>query len=75
MYQMCAEWTPDRSGLLWHVLAKEAAAGTLCGRQPELPESAVCSDGVVEHYCVDCMTAFRSVVQGGSGPAREQAPA
>lgn len=61
MYAMCAEASADRSGLLWHVLAKDPRRGTLCGRRTPQPHLA--AEGAADHYCAACMASFRSEVQ------------
>ncbi|MEU7405503.1 hypothetical protein, partial [Streptomyces sp. NPDC044948] len=48
---------PEKAGgaLVWHVLAKQAAA-TLCGQQ--LRERMEASDGERARHCPDCMASF-----------------
>ncbi|MFF8268344.1 hypothetical protein ACF059_13230 [Streptomyces sp. NPDC016562] len=73
MYEMRAEFTPERSETLWHVLAKRQTTTTLCGYV--LPQAstvtALISEGTAERYCARCMAAFRSTVGQGADPAAE----
>ncbi|MFE9634590.1 hypothetical protein [Streptomyces sp. NPDC006463] len=73
MYEMRAESTPGGSEMLWHVIAKVPATGTLCGYTlaPDRTVTALLSEGVAERYCVPCMSAFRSVMESH---AQREAP-
>ncbi|MZE46932.1 hypothetical protein B9W64_34285 [Streptomyces sp. CS159] len=59
MYEMCVG--PEKAGgaLVWHVLAKQAAA-TLCGQQ--LRERREASDGERARHCPDCMASFEKLM-------------
>ncbi|WP_328923919.1 hypothetical protein OG429_04265 [Streptomyces sp. NBC_00190] len=65
MYEMRAESTPGGSEMLWHVIAKVPATGTLCGYTlaPNRTVTALLSEGAAERYCVPCMSAFRSAME------------
>ncbi|MGW0365547.1 hypothetical protein [Streptomyces sp. NPDC002990] len=65
MYEMRAESTPGRPEMLWHVIAKDQATGTLCGYilAPDRTVTALLSEGAAERYCVPCMTAFRAAME------------
>lgn len=64
MYEMRAEPTMDKRELVWHVIAKDATAGTLCGSHlPTPPHPATDGEATAERYCVPCMTAFSSAVR------------
>ncbi|MFF5707167.1 hypothetical protein ACFY7H_32465 [Streptomyces sp. NPDC012794] len=71
MYEMRAEFAPERSEMLWHVLAKGQTTTTLCGYS--LPQgstvAALMSEGTAERYCARCMTAVRSTVGNSAPPA------
>ncbi len=59
MYEMCVG--PEKAGgaLVWHVMAKRAAA-TLCGEQ--LRERIEASDGERARHCPDCMASFEKLM-------------
>lgn len=63
MYEMRAESTVDRGELVWHVIAKDAPASTLCGSHLAPPLAAMHSEATAERYCNPCMTAFSSAIQ------------
>ncbi|MFD3530348.1 hypothetical protein [Streptomyces sp. NPDC058664] len=65
MYEMRAESVPGRSEAVWHVLAREQSATTLCGHRlpEERTETAPMTERAAERYCVRCMTAFRAAVE------------
>lgn len=65
MYEMRAESSPGRLEMLWHVIAKEPATGTLCGYilAPDQTVTALLSEGAAERYCVACMSAFRAAME------------
>ncbi|GGY70057.1 hypothetical protein GCM10010385_19790 [Streptomyces geysiriensis] len=70
MYEMCVG--PEKAGgaLVWHVMAKQAAA-TLCGEK--LRERIEASDGERARHCPDCMASFEKprAPPPCCGPARE----
>ncbi|MFG2986602.1 hypothetical protein ACGFYQ_36080 [Streptomyces sp. NPDC048258] len=70
MYEMRAESTPGRSEMLWHVIAKDPATGTLCGYTlaPDQTVTALLSEGAAERYCVPCMSAFRTAMERHTPP-------
>ncbi|MCQ4079976.1 hypothetical protein NGB36_05060 [Streptomyces sp. RB6PN25] len=67
MYEMRAgPATTGSSGLVWHVLAKDDARTTLCGRQlsPQAqPPGPAREEATTERYCSSCMTAFRETME------------
>ncbi|MET9963730.1 hypothetical protein ABZ128_32445 [Streptomyces sp. NPDC006326] len=68
MYEMRYA-SADRREAVWHVLAKEAASGTLCGLRL-VSASKTAPAGAGERYCAACMEAFGAVMHGaGAGPA------
>lgn len=68
MYEMRAESTSDRGELIWHVIAKDATADTLCGSLLAPLQSAIeaAAVPVTERYCAPCMTAFSTAMQGST---------
>ncbi|MFB7463569.1 hypothetical protein ACFCZ1_08685 [Streptomyces sp. NPDC056224] len=76
MYEMRAESTPGGSEMLWHVIAKIPATGTLCGYTlaPDLTVTALLSEGVAERYCVPCMSAFRAAMENRVPPGAAEPP-
>ncbi|WP_344493966.1 hypothetical protein [Streptomyces enissocaesilis] len=63
MYEMRAEPTVDRGELVWHVIAKDAPASTLCGSRLAPPLAAPPGEAAAERYCHPCMSAFGSAMQ------------
>ncbi|QIP68839.1 hypothetical protein EZV63_02300 [Streptomyces sp. VN1] len=59
MYEMCVGPEKTSGALVWHVLAKQAAA-TLCGQQ--LRERIEASDGDRARHCPDCMASFEKLM-------------
>lgn len=74
MYEMRAESTADSGELIWHVIAKDAPSGTLCGSRLAPPSAATDGEATAEHYCAPCMTAFSSAVQGDTRLPAHGAP-
>ncbi len=66
MYEMRAESTVDRGELVWHVIAKDVPASTLCGSRLAPPLAAPHGEATAERYCGLCMTAFGSAIQSGT---------
>lgn len=66
MYEMRAESTVDRGELVWHVIAKDAPASTLCGSHLAPPPAHPDDEAAKDRYCAPCMTAFGSAVRGGA---------
>jgi len=66
MYEMRAgPASTGSSGFVWHVLVKNDARTTLCGRQlspKAAPPEAACEEEATERYCLSCMTAFQETM-------------
>ena len=69
MYEMRAgPATTGSSGLVWHVLVKNDARTTLCGRRlspKATPPGPACeeeTEETTERYCLSCMTAFQETM-------------
>ncbi|WP_150205824.1 hypothetical protein [Streptomyces venezuelae] len=60
---MRPELLTGRCGLLWHVLAKTAPSGTLCGIRLPRDHIPAADPEAAERYCAPCMAAFRAAVQ------------
>ncbi|MGW0396004.1 hypothetical protein ACWDYJ_35120 [Streptomyces sp. NPDC003042] len=71
MYEMRAESTLDRSELVWHVLAKDRAAGTLCGCLLAPAPAEPLPEPAAERYCAPCMNAFSVTVESRRREAAE----
>ncbi|GAU69780.1 hypothetical protein SSP35_14_01140 [Streptomyces sp. NBRC 110611] len=66
MYEMRAEpTTAERAILVWHVIAKNDAGSTLCGRHLGTAARAVSAgpEAVTERYCSLCMTGVSEAAQ------------
>lgn len=63
MYEMRAESIVDRGELVWHVIAKDAPASTLCGSRLAPPPAHTDGEAAKDRYCAPCMTAFSSAVR------------
>lgn len=76
MYEMRAEATGDRCEVIWHVLAKDTMAGTLCGGRlaPEAVSGWEALTAATERYCDPCMAAFGTVLRtvGRTGSGRKE---
>ncbi len=69
MYEMRAEHDPavDERPLLWHVIAKDDNARSLCGRvlqagQPVPIPVLADGDGSADRYCGPCLTVVREAM-------------
>ncbi|MFF2144347.1 hypothetical protein [Kitasatospora sp. NPDC058190] len=69
MYEMWAEQDPAVSppGLVWHVVAKDDATASLCGRVLEPTQRVVPSDGgtgpaLPDRYCDPCLVTVREAL-------------
>ncbi|MCJ1676428.1 hypothetical protein MTF65_03490 [Streptomyces sp. APSN-46.1] len=73
MYRMCAEAMAGQSELLWHVLAHDSSAHTLCGRHVAGDGSALTgASAAADRYCLPCMSNFRSAVRERADLAQKQ---
>ncbi|MFD9407480.1 hypothetical protein ACFWBN_10760 [Streptomyces sp. NPDC059989] len=77
MYEMRAESTGDRCELIWHVVAKDTTAGTLCGGSlaPYVPTAEPGAAAATERYCDPCMTAFGTVLRTSNPASGRKEPA
>jgi hypothetical protein len=69
MYEMRADpAATGSSGLVWHVLVKNDARTTLCGRRlspkatPSGPAGEEEAEETTERYCLSCMAAFQKTM-------------
>ncbi|MBT2481504.1 hypothetical protein [Streptomyces sp. ISL-94] len=77
MYEMRAESTDDPCELIWHVVAKDTIAGTLCGGRlaPHATAAEPAVTAATERYCDPCMTAFGTALQAWADPSSRKEPA
>ncbi|MFJ4775744.1 hypothetical protein [Streptomyces sp. NPDC088762] len=77
MYEMRAESTDDRCELIWHVVAKDTIAGTLCGGHlaPRATPDEPAVTAATERYCDPCMAAFGTALQAWADTSRPKDPA